>query len=99
MDQQVAVIGQHPLGLVVTLDADGQFAGLLLQLEADFIADGLNLARVGAGRDDEEIGKRSDAAEVQNLDVSGFLGFGGADGNEPCGGGLDVYAPAIIVLQ
>jgi hypothetical protein len=100
VDQQVAVIGQHPFGLVVTLDADGQLAGLLLQLEADFVADGLNLARVGAGRDDEEIGERGDAGEVQNQDVGGFLGFGGADGNEPGGGGgLDVYAPATIVLQ
>ena len=100
MDQQVAVVGQHPLRLVVTLDADGQLAGPLFQLEADFVADGLNLPRVGAGRDYEEVGERSDASEVQNLDVSGFLGFGGADGNEPGGGGgLDVYAPVSIVLQ
>ena len=81
MDQQVAVIGQHPLRLVVTLDAEGQFAGLLLQLEADFVADGLNLPPAGARRDHEEIGKRSDASEVQNQGVGGFLGFGGADGN------------------
>ena len=100
MDQQVAVIGQHPLGLVVTLDADGQLAGALLQLKADFVADGLNLAGVGACGDDEEIGEGSDAGEVEDQDVGGFLGFGGADGNEPGGdGGLDVYAPAIIVLQ
>ena len=81
MDHQVAVIGQHPLGLAVTLDTEGQFAGLLLQLEADFIADGLNLPRVGPGGDDEEIGKRSDASEIENQGVGGFLGFGGADGN------------------
>ena len=83
MDQQVAVIGQHPLGLVIALDAGGQFAGLVLLLEADFVADGLNLARVGAGGDHEEIGERSDASKVQDQDVGGFLGFGGADGNEP----------------
>jgi len=81
VNQQIAVIGQHPLRLAVALDAEGQLAGLLLQLQADFVADGLDLARVGAGRDDEEIGKCSDASKVQNLGVGGFLGFGGADGN------------------
>ena len=83
MDQQVAVVGQHPLRLVVTFDAEGQFARLLLQLKADFVADGLNLPLVGAGANDEKVGERSDAGEVQNLYVGSFLGFGGADRNQP----------------
>ena len=89
MHQQVAVVGQHPLGLVVAFQAVGQFARLLLQLNADLVADRLDLFGVGSGANHEVIGERGDARQVQNLDVGGLLGFGGAHGDQP-GGGFDL---------
>ena len=83
VDEEVAIVGKYPLGLLVAFDADGQLTGGLLEMEADFIGDGLDLAGIGAGADDEEIGEGSDAGEVENLDIGGFLRFGGADGGEP----------------
>ena len=91
MDQQVAVIGQHPLGLVIAFHAGGQFAGLLFELKADLFADGLNLALVGSGADHEKIGERGDACKIQYLDVSRLLGFGGTDGDEPGGRGCRFF--------
>jgi hypothetical protein len=45
---------------------------------------------IGAGADDEEIRKRGDAGEIQDLDIGSFLGFCGADGDEPGrNGGLE----------
>jgi len=79
MDQEVAVIGQNPVSLVVTFHTDRQFAGLLLQLHGDFIADGLDLALVGAGADDKEIREGGYAGEVQYFDLGGFLSFGGSN--------------------
>jgi hypothetical protein len=52
-------------------------------LQADVVGDGLDLPGIGAGTDDEIIGERGDGGEVQDADVGGFLGFGGADGGEP----------------
>ena len=43
---------------------------------------------IGARADHEVIGERGDAGQVQNRDIGGFLGFGGADGNQP-GGNLE----------
>ena len=83
MDQQVAIIGQHPLRLVVAFHAVRHFAGLVFELQPHFIADGLDLALVGAGADHEIVGEGGDAGEIEHFDVGGFLGFGGADGNQP----------------
>ena len=83
MDQQVAVIGQDPLRLLVAFDADRQFARLAFQLQMDLVADGLNLALVAAGADDEVVGEGGDAGEVQHANVGGFLRFGGAHGQQP----------------
>jgi hypothetical protein len=55
----------------------------LLQLRADLFRDGLNLAGIAAGADDEKIGERGDLAEVKNADVGGLLRFGRAYGREP----------------
>ena len=49
MNQEIAVVGQNPFGLGVTLDAEGQLSGLF-QTQPDFIGDGLHIARIGAGR-------------------------------------------------
>ena len=83
VDQQVAVIGQHPFALGITLDVGGKLAGFMLQAQADFVADGLHLFLVGAGADDEVVGERGDAGEVEYDQVGGFLRFRSADGNQP----------------
>jgi hypothetical protein len=58
----------------------------LLELHADFVADGLNLALIPAAADDEVVGEAGDAGQVENLDVGGLLGFRGANGDQPGGG-------------
>jgi hypothetical protein len=55
----------------------------MFQTEADLVADGLHLLLVGAGADDEVVGKRGDAGEVEYDQVGGFFRFRGADGNQP----------------
>ena len=91
MDQQVAVVGQHPLGLVITFDADRQLARLLFELEPNLIADGLNLTLVVPGTNDEEVGERSNTRQIEDFDVGGFLGLGGADSDQPRGGFVRLF--------
>ena len=55
----------------------------MLQFQSDFVADGLHLFLVGAGADDEEVGERGDAREVEDYQLGGLLRFGGADGDQP----------------
>ena len=86
VDDKVAIIHQHPFGILMTFDVRRTFAGIGEAL-ADLVADGLDLARIAAGADDEVVGKRGNLAQVENGDVGGFFGFGGADRGEPgCGG-------------
>lgn len=73
VDQQVAVIGKHPLRLIVAFYADGQLAGLILELESDFVGDGLNLALIGARTDYKEVREGGDAGEIQDLNVGGLF--------------------------
>ena len=82
MDQVIAKIGEYPLRIVVAFDADRMLAALC-QLQADLFADGLNLLRIGAGTDQEEIGERGYVPEVEDSDVNRFLRFGGADCGKP----------------
>jgi hypothetical protein len=82
MDQEVAIIGEHPFGLVMTLHAAGQFARVF-ELQADFLANSLHLFGIVAGANDEVIGERCDAGQIQNLDVFGLFRFSGAYRNEP----------------
>ncbi len=82
VDQKIAVVGQNPFRILVSLDAirllaDGH------ELLADFVADGLNLARVGAGADHEIIGERRDRAQIEHAYVHGLARFGRAHGNQP----------------
>ena len=79
MDDEVAVIGQNPLGVVVAFDAVGAFAHLR-EFLADSIADCLDLPLIRAAADHEVISERGDFAEIKNADGGGFLGFSGADG-------------------
>ncbi len=83
MHQEIAVIGKDPVGLVVTFKAEGEFAGLTLQLQLNFVADGLALALIRAGTDHKVIGEGSNAGEIQYFDVGGFLGLCRPDGYQP----------------
>ena len=83
MDEQVAVIGQHPFGLAIALDVGGKLAGFVLQAQSDFVADGLHLLLVRARTDDEVVGECGDTGEVKDYDLGGLFRFGCADGNQP----------------
>lgn len=78
MDHEVAVVDQNPLGVFVTLQAGGVFA-VALELLGDFVADGLDLARVGAGGDEEIVGEGGCLADVQNGNVTCLLRFSGVN--------------------
>ena len=65
----------------------GSSPACVFQLQPDFVADGLHLLLVGAGADHEVVGEGGDAGEIEDYDVGGFLGFCGADGNQPGGRG------------
>src|SRR5579864_4140445 len=79
----------------------------LLELLRHFIRNGLNLARVGAGADQEEIGEAGHALQIEDANILGLLGFGGMHCGEPEGlrflqflrPSQEKYAPAGIVLR
>jgi hypothetical protein len=65
VNDEIAVIHENPFSGVVAFDAVRQLAGLF-QLFFDLVGDRVRLSWIRGGADDEEIGKRSDFAEVQN---------------------------------
>lgn len=87
MDQEIAVIAQHPFALFVSFDARRQFAAPL-HLLADFVGDGLSLTRVCARADHKVVGETGDAREIQNSDVGGLFFLSGPNGDLPPGFGL-----------
>src|SRR5437588_725894 len=82
VNQVVAIIRQHPFGILVSLDADRALAGFL-QLCTDLFADGLNLSRIGARADDEEVGEGRDFTQIEDDYILGLFGFSGADSSQP----------------
>ncbi len=86
MDQEVAVIAEDPAGVVVAFDVMRALTGVEFHLHGDLVPDGLDLGLVLAGADEEEVGEGGDFAEVEDDDVAGLLGFGGAEGDLPRGG-------------
>jgi len=84
VDQEIAVIAQHPFALFVALDARWPFA-MLLQLQADFVGDGLILARVCAGANYKIISEAGDAREIQNSYAGCLLFLRGPNRDLPPG--------------
>jgi len=82
MDEEVAIVAQHPFALFVPFHAVRQFAAFL-ELQADFVDYGLVLACIGAGADDEIVSETGDCGQIQDADVGGLLCLRGADGNSP----------------
>ena len=74
VDYEVAVVYQHPFAAVVAFYADCQFA-CVLELDVDFVADGLILFGTGSRADDEIVAEAGYFAKVEHLDVGCFLGF------------------------
>ena len=87
MNQQVAVIRQHPFALIVSFQTNRQFARLFFQPQSHLVGDGLNLPLVRARTDDEGIGERGNSPKIENFDVDGFLRLCRAHGKKPGGGG------------
>ena len=82
VDDEVAEVHQHPLGVVVPLQMEWQVPSPL-KLGGNLVADGLGLARVCRGADDEVVGKGGLVPQIQDLDVGCFLRLGCADRDEP----------------
>lgn len=82
MHNKISIVDQNPIGVVIAFHVHGLFA-LARKFFADAIADGLNLARIGAGGNDEVVGERGDFSKVQNADFDGLLGFGSVHGSKP----------------
>ncbi len=82
MHDEIAVIGQDPLGILIAFDAERQFPEFGKFL-AHRVRDGLDLPLVGSGADDEVIGEGSYFLEIQDADIGSFLGFSGAHGAQP----------------
>lgn len=82
MDHQVAVVDQHPFGVLVTFQAGGIFA-VLFEGFRDLVADGLDLACVRAGGDDEVVGEGGGVPDVQYCNVTSLLRFSGLYRGQP----------------
>jgi len=55
----------------------------LLQLEPDFVRDGLHLFRVGPGTNDKKVREGGNSRQIQDLDVSGFFRLGRSYRRQP----------------
>lgn len=80
VNDEIAVIEQHPFGGFVTLDSDGARFELLLYLLAYLVGDCLDLPLVGGGGDDEELCKTGDRPQVERDHIECFFIGGAADG-------------------
>ena len=84
MHQEIAVIGENPLGAFVTFKAGRKVADGF-ELQVDLIANGLHLAIVVAGADNEMICERGNAGEIKNDDVFGLFLLRGPHSEQPMG--------------
>lgn len=74
MDQEIAIVHQYPFRCVVSLNTDRQLADFL-EAFLNLIGDGVALARIRNGTDNEVIRKRSDLAKIEHNQIKGFLRF------------------------
>src|SRR3954451_14968399 len=77
VDDEVAVVEQHPLGVGEALDADGRWPVDRLYLSLDLLGDGLDLPAVVPAGDHEGVGDRQHTADVEDDSVLRLLGRGG----------------------
>ncbi len=69
MDDDVAIVHQHPAAFARALDGEGQFVVALFHTFTDVIRQRFQLAIAGAGADDEEVSDDGVGAQIQQDDV------------------------------
>ena len=69
MDDHVAEVDQHPLGFALAFHAERLHVELLGERD-DFVGDGFDVARRGAGGDHHEVGDAAFAADVDLDDIA-----------------------------
>ena len=87
VDDQVAVVEQHPLGAVVALDVQRTHP-LAAQPLLDRVGDRLHLALAGAAADQEVVGEVAHLLEVQDLEIDRLAILRGGDSFADPGGGV-----------
>ena len=81
--EEVTIVQEYPFPVVVALDVERQFSPLILHLEMNLVSNGLVLAGVGPGADQEVVCEAGDLAKVQNSDVLRFLSLSRTDCRQP----------------
>lgn len=84
MNDQVAVVEQNPLARPIAFGGAGPFADRR-EFLFDLVGDGLILTAIRTRRDDEVVGEGGDTAQVENGNLSRFLGFGCPNRRQPGG--------------
>ena len=79
MNDEIAVIEQHPLGGVVAFDADRAAIRARFELFVDLVSDRLNLPLVRAACDNEKFGKAGELAQIEPDDVERLFVGGTCD--------------------
>ena len=101
MHYKVAIIGQNPLGILITFNA-GRLPAGVCELFPNSIGDGLDLPLVSASTDYEIVGEGSKLAKIQNTDVRTFFRLGGSNGSEPergLFGNLEQANPSAFMIE
>jgi hypothetical protein len=78
VDDHVRQVEQDPLAAIVALDVVRLLAGSVQALD-DRVGDGLGLAALGAGADDEAVGEGGDFPQVEGDGVLRLLVGGGLE--------------------
>ena len=81
--EKVTVVQEHPFAVVVAFDVQRQLSPLILHLKVYFIGDGLVLAGVRPGADQEVVCQTGDLAKVENNDILRFLSLSRTDCRQP----------------
>ena len=92
MDEEVAIVHQHPVGGIETFQTDGKFPHLF-QLLRDLIRNSMSLTGICRRADDEVIGKGCHLAEVEDTYVGSFFRLRRPGGNQPIGRLLQLFGP------
>lgn len=71
MKHKIAVVEQNPIRILVALNAHRAQA-LFLEVALHGICDGLYLATICTGADDEVVGEGADGANMEHFQIHGF---------------------------
>src|SRR5581483_3963571 len=82
VDDEVAVVQQHPGSVPQPLGADGPGVALVLELFLDLLGDRAHLAHVSPAGDHEHLGDADDRADIEDERVRSVLGRRGPGGQD-----------------